>query len=163
MTILHSHCSHCGAVFPPASPWPRTCHMCGTTSYLNPLPVAVILVPVPNGVIVIRRNTEPQKGTLTLPGGYIDYGESWQQAAQRELREETGILVNDGEIQLYDVQNGLDNTLVIFGLAALQTREVVQPFSSAETMEVVIIERPIELGFTMHTQVVARFFTERER
>jgi ADP-ribose pyrophosphatase YjhB (NUDIX family) len=123
--------------------------------------VAVILVPVPTGVIVIRRNTEPQKGTLTLPGGYIDYGESWQQAARRELQEETGIVVNEEEIQLYDVQNGLDNTLVIFGLAALQPREVVQPFSSTETQEVVVIERPIELGFSMHTRVVARYFTER--
>jgi ADP-ribose pyrophosphatase YjhB (NUDIX family) len=157
----HSHCSFCGSRFPQAAPWPRHCTTCGNSSYLNPIPVAVVLQPVGEGLIVIRRNIEPKKGTLTLPGGYIDCGESWQEAALRELREETGIDATGTEISLYDVQNGLDDTLVIFGLAAWQPRSVLQPFSSDETQEVVLIERPIELGFTMHTDVVARFFAGR--
>ncbi|MEJ2698794.1 MAG: NUDIX domain-containing protein [Desulfuromonadales bacterium] len=120
--------------------------------------MVVTLLPLGEGLVVIRRNVEPQKGTLTLPGGYLDLGESWQEGARRELLEETGIAVDAGEILLYDVQNGLDDTLVIFGLAPRQPRERLRPFSNAETQEVVLIEKPIELGFTMHTRVVARFF-----
>jgi ADP-ribose pyrophosphatase YjhB (NUDIX family) len=161
MHLKNSHCSFCGTGFPAAAPWPRTCPACGHTTYLNPLPVAVVLLPVGSGVIVIRRNTEPQKGTLTLPGGYIDSGETWQEAASRELLEETGISVAPADIGLYDVQNGLDDTLVVFGLAAWQPRSVFHPFSSAETQEVVLIEEPMELGFAMHTRVVGRFFRER--
>jgi len=161
MPIKNSHCSFCGAMFPAAAPWPRSCPACGRTAYLNPLPVAVALLPVGEGVIVIRRNTEPQKGTLTLPGGYIDAGETWQEAASRELLEETGIGVAAADITLYDVQNGLDDTLVVFGLAARQPRSAYRPFSSEETQEVVLIEEPIELGFAMHTRVVERFFRER--
>ena len=160
MPKIHSHCSYCGSRYPAASAWPRHCQNCQSTSYLNPLPVVVVLLPLGQGLIVIRRNIEPAKGTLTLPGGYLDLGETWQQGARRELLEETGIDIAEQEISLYDVQNGLDDTLVIFGLAKQQSIELFQPFSSAETQEVALIEEPIELGFPMHTEVVKRFFSE---
>ena len=158
----YSHCSFCGRRFPAGAPWPRRCGGCGNASYLNPVPVAVVLVPVGEGLVVIRRNTEPQKGTLTLPGGYIDLGESWQEAGRREVREETGVDLAGGELMLYDVANGLDGTLVIFGLAERQPPGVLRPFSSAETQEVLLVEAPVELGFEMHTRVVARFFREAQ-
>lgn len=161
MQKKNSHCSYCGTRFSATDLWPRKCTICCNTTYLNPLPVVVVLLPVAGGIIVIRRNTEPQKGTLTLPGGYIDAGETWQEAGRRELLEETGIDTGGGEIRLYDVQNGLDETLVVFGLAEQQPRNCLRPFTSEETQEVVLIDRPIELGFAMHTRVVARYFAEQ--
>lgn len=161
MPEKNSHCSFCGARFPATEPWPRTCRACGNKSYLNPLPVVVVLLPVNNGLVVIRRNIDPRKGTLTLPGGYVDLGETWQEGARRELLEETGIDIAGGEIRLYDVMNGLDDTLVIFGLAEAQPAVVLKPFRSEETREVVLIEGPIELGFPMHTRVVKRYFAEK--
>jgi len=154
----NSHCTYCGSRFLPGSPWPRSCGNCGNRSYLNPLPVAVVLLPAGTGLVVIRRNTEPRKGTLTLPGGYIDLGETWQEAGARELREETGIGISGSELQLYDVMNGLDGTLVVFGLAPQRPLSVLMPFSSEETQEVVLMDRPGELGFSMHTEIAARYF-----
>lgn len=162
MLDQHSHCSYCGTSFGIRSNWPRRCLSCGNTTYLNPLPVAVILLPVGEGLIVVRRNIEPRKGTLTLPGGYIDVGETWQEAARRELLEETGIDIAGSEIKLYDVMNGLDNTLVIFGLGGKQPLGSMRPFTSAETQEVALIEKPVELGFAMHTDVVRRYFAEEK-
>jgi ADP-ribose pyrophosphatase YjhB (NUDIX family) len=159
----NSHCSFCGSRFSDTGLWPRTCKVCGNTTYVNPIPVAVVLLPVDTGIIVIRRNTEPQKGTLTLPGGYIDVGETWQEAGRRELLEETGIDTDSRELRLYNVMNGLDGTLVVFGLAAPQPRSCLRPFTSAETQEVVLIDRPLELGFTMHTRMVERYFAEKSR
>ncbi len=156
----NSHCSWCGVRFPAGTPWPRSCSACGNRSYLNPVPVAVLLVPTGEGVVVVRRNIEPARGTLTLPGGYMDLGETWQEGARRELLEETGISLRGEELTLYEVENGLDQTLVIFGLAPVQPREVVIPFASHETQEVVVIPGPIELGFPMHTRIVARYFAE---
>lgn len=160
MNEKNSHCSYCGAKF--GSPgWPRDCRVCGNRSYRNPLPVVVVLLPVPGGIVAIRRNTEPQKGTVTLSGGFLDGDESWREGARRELLEETGIAIAEEDIVLYDVMSGLDGTLIIFGLAAEQPISVLKPFSSSETQEVLLIERPMEMGFTMHTQVVARYFGEQ--
>jgi ADP-ribose pyrophosphatase YjhB (NUDIX family) len=159
----YAHCSFCGGPFAAGAPWPRHCPHCRRVSYRNPLPVVVVLLPLAGGLVVIRRNIEPSKGTLTLPGGYLDLGESWQQGARRELLEETGIAIPVESLRLYDVQNGLDDTLVIFGLAAAQPQGVLHPFASAETQEVVLIEGPVELGFPMHTEVVKRYFSERRR
>ena len=157
MSETHMFCSHCGAKHNHVD-WPKKCFSCGQTSYLNPLPVVVALVRLDNGLVVIRRNTEPQKGTLTFPGGYIDAGETWQNAAKRELFEETGILLDDGEFALYDGRNGLDNTLVVFGITSKQPRDLLKPFSSKETQEVLIIEQIIELGFPNHTEVLKELF-----
>lgn len=161
MMEKHSHCSYCGSRFSTDAAWPKRCHTCGNSSYLNPIPVVVVLLPVDDEIIVIRRGIEPAKGTLTLPGGYMDTGESWQEAGARELLEETGISVAADDIGLYDVMNGLDDTVVIFGLAQQQPAAIYRPFTSHETLEVVLIREPVELGFPMHTQVVGRFFAER--
>lgn len=156
----NSCCSYCGTKFQKSEPWPKTCQLCGNTSYLNPLPVVVLLVPVDSGLVVARRNIEPRKGTLVLPGGYVDIGETWQEGAQREMFEETGIMVAVSGISLYDVQNGLDNTLVIVGLADKQPRSCLKPFSSSETQEIGLIEEPVELGFPLHNLLVRRYFAE---
>jgi ADP-ribose pyrophosphatase YjhB (NUDIX family) len=163
MHIKNSHCSFCGSSFHPTGTWPKRCRTCGNKTYLNPVPVAVVLAPVGGGLAVIRRNTEPQKGTLTLPGGYIDLGETWQEAGKRELLEETGIEIVADELRLFDVMNGLDGTLVVFGLAKEQPPGSLRPFTSKETQEVALIDRPIELGFPMHTLVVRRYFSEKGR
>ena len=159
--VKDSHCSFCGNRFELEVPWPRRCLNCGNSTYQNPLPVAVVLLPMAYGMVVVRRNIEPRKGTLTLPGGYIDFGETWQEGGQRELLEETGIEIDKNDLSLYDVQNGLDNTLVIMGLAKEMPLNALKPFTSKETQEVTLIDRPIELGFPLHTEVVKRFFTEK--
>ena len=156
----NSCCSYCGTRFPVESSWPIACHSCGNTNYLNPLPVVVLLVPVGDGLLVARRNIEPQKGTLVLPGGYLDLGETWQEGAQRELYEETGIHITANDISLYGVHNGLDNTLVVSGLAKKQPLSCLKPFWSEETQEIGLIEEPIELGFPLHNLLVRRYFNE---
>jgi ADP-ribose pyrophosphatase YjhB (NUDIX family) len=160
MPDRNSHCSFCGTPFGLDVDWPRTCAACGNRSYLNPLPVVVAIVPVAGGLVAVRRNIEPSKGPLTLPGGYLDLRETWQEGASRELLEETGILVAPGDFTLYDVANGLDDTLVILGLAAPQPAACLQPFTSDETQEVVLLDRPQVLGFPLHTKVAERFFKE---
>jgi hypothetical protein len=160
MNTKNSHCSYCGSAFHSKAPWPRHCSRCGNSSYLNPIPVVVVLLPVDGGLVLIRRGIEPARGTLTLPGGYMDIGETWQEAGVRELKEETGIMVEPDDISLYDAMNGLDDTLVIFGLAKPQPLAAYRPFSSTETMEVLLIRKPLELGFPMHTRVVARYFNK---
>ena len=156
----NSHCSFCGHPFEVASPWPRRCAGCDNTSYLNPLPVAVLLLPVDGGVLVVRRSIPPGLGLLALPGGYINLGESWQAAAVRELREETGIEVDVREVDEFRVRSAPDGTLLVFGIAEPRTESELPPFvATNETSERVILRAPEELAFSLHTETLAAFFS----
>src|SRR5215475_6086199 len=114
--MKNTHCSYCGSAFQPEQSWPRQCAACQQTSYINPLPVAVGLVPVDGGLLLIRRTVAPRIGELALPGGFINVGESWQQACVREIEEETGIRIPSEEVKLYDALSAPDGTVLIFGL-----------------------------------------------
>jgi ADP-ribose pyrophosphatase YjhB (NUDIX family) len=157
----NSHCSYCGASFQ-AVPWPRKCAACGDISYLNPFPVAVLLVPVDDGILTIRRGYGSSAGRLALPGGFIDMAESWQEAAARELFEESGVTVDASLIKDFWVRSAPDGTVLIFGRAAPCTEASLPPFKvTNETTERVIVKSPQELAFPLHTQTLDEFFTRQ--
>jgi 8-oxo-dGTP diphosphatase len=51
-----------------------------------------------NHVLLIRRGTAPLLGEWSLPGGVLECGESLREAVVREAREETGLVVEAGEM-----------------------------------------------------------------
>lgn len=155
----HSHCSYCGAPFADA-PFPRHCPSCSNTTFVNPLPVAVCLVPVEGGgLLTVRRAIEPHVGKLALPGGFIDVGESWQEAAAREVHEETGLLVYAGALTHFAVHSAPDGTLLVFGLApAIAPAAIPALPPQDEVSELVVIGQPETLAFPLHTRVVADYF-----
>jgi 8-oxo-dGTP diphosphatase len=59
--------------------------------YRNPYPTTDVIVEIEGGIVLIERAAEP-KG-WALPGGFIDYGESAETGARREVLEETGLKV----------------------------------------------------------------------
>ena len=141
--------------------WPRTCISCSNTSYKNPLPVAVALVPLGDGLLVIRRSIPPV-GALALPGGYIDFGESWQQAAAREVFEETGLRIDPDSIAEFRVLSAPDGTVLVFGLAAACDPTSLPEFApTPETSGVAVIDAPEEMAFPIHSQVVREYFARR--
>jgi len=55
--------------------------------------VDVVLVRRDGSIVLVRRGKEPFKGFWALPGGFVEYGETVEQAAVREAEEETGLKV----------------------------------------------------------------------
>ncbi len=93
------HCHWCGAAFGAVQGFPRVCGVCGNSTYRNPIPVSVILLPVDGGLLTVRRAIEPRKGQLALPGGFVNVDESWQAAGVREVFEETNIQLDPQRIR----------------------------------------------------------------
>lgn len=60
--------------------------------YRNPIPTVDIIIELEGkGIVLIERKNPPHG--WALPGGYLDYGESLEEAAVREAREETSLEV----------------------------------------------------------------------
>jgi ADP-ribose pyrophosphatase YjhB (NUDIX family) len=123
----------------------------------------VTLVPIDDGLVVIRRSIEPARGRLALPGGYIDMGESWQEAAIRELREETGIEAPLSRVSLYTVETALNtNCMLVFAVVDLEVGVDDLPAFEVtdETDERVILGRHDvgQLAFSTHQKIASAWF-----
>ena len=67
------------------------CSKCKTIHYQNPKPTATLIVPKNNQILFVRRAFEPAKGCWSLPGGFLELGETLEEGALRELKEETNL------------------------------------------------------------------------
>jgi ADP-ribose pyrophosphatase YjhB (NUDIX family) len=97
-------CSRCGAALQfgkiPGEDRERlACSACGQIAYVNPrLVVTTLPITEAGEIVLIRRGIEPGKGAWAQPGGFLEIDETVHQAAIRETWEETGLLVDPGEI-----------------------------------------------------------------
>jgi ADP-ribose pyrophosphatase YjhB (NUDIX family) len=73
----------------------KFCPSCNFIDYKNPLPVATAVAVQNNKLLLIKRGLAPRKGTWAAPAGFIEIGETPEEACLRELKEETGM---SGEI-----------------------------------------------------------------
>lgn len=71
------------------------CPHCGTPvrAYRNPFPTVDVIIELPQGIVLIERKNPPFG--WALPGGFVDYGESLEDAAVREALEETSLRVGN--------------------------------------------------------------------
>jgi 8-oxo-dGTP pyrophosphatase MutT (NUDIX family) len=162
LTKKNSHCSYCGTAFAEAR-WPRRCAHCGNVSYVNPIPVAVLLVPVDDAVLCIRRGPGGAgAGKLALPGGFVDAGETWQEAAVRELREEANVYVEAGDVTDMYARSTDNGLILLFGRTPVLSAKMLPPFAqSDEVTDRVLLRSPAELAFPLHTAALAAHFDAR--
>ena len=129
-------CPRCGREQPRID-FPRSlqCPGCGYGAFYNPKPVAcTIPVTADEGLVLMRRATPP-RGRWTMPGGFVDLGESVEEAAIRETREELNL-----EVQLRNlvgVYSRSDDRIVVvvYAATALNTPEPTE-----EALEVAAFE-----------------------
>jgi len=116
----------------------KHCADCGFTYYGNPSAAVACFIQNKDGdLLVCRRAHEPAKGTLDLPGGFVDLYESAEEALQREIKEELNLELTDIRFfqsipNLYEYSGMIIHTLdVIFtakvvDLAPMQAADDVQ-------------------------------------
>jgi ADP-ribose pyrophosphatase YjhB (NUDIX family) len=154
----YSHCHFCGAAFATLTDFPRHCANCGKSTFRNPLPVTVVLIPVAEGLLAVRRTITPHVGKFALPGGYINYGESWLVAGAREVLEETGITIDPDTLTLLDVMSAPDGALLLFAVAPPMPIEIVTAFiATDEASELQVVTDPALLAFPLHQSAMTQF------
>ena len=88
-------CPRCGSdVFEKADHHSFKCGDCDFHYYVNAAAaVAALIIDAENKLMLVKRGVEPDYGKLDLPGGFVDPGESMENALKRELKEELGLEV----------------------------------------------------------------------
>jgi ADP-ribose pyrophosphatase YjhB (NUDIX family) len=81
-----------------------TCAECGFIAYENPKIVTGSVVEVEGRILLCRRAIEPRRGFWTIPAGYMELGETVEEAARREAMEEAcADIALDGVLALYSI------------------------------------------------------------
>ena len=132
------YCSRCGAALRFGSIEGEDrhrlgCDTCGFVAYVNPrLVVTTIPVTDDGRVVLLRRGIEPGLGWWAQPGGFLEIDETVTEGAVRETLEETGLIVQPGEI--LGLYARLEAAVVVLAFEAAVVGGEMMP--TAESLEV---------------------------
>jgi 8-oxo-dGTP diphosphatase len=95
---LYRFCPQCGGrlekrLIKPQEPLRLVCTACGFVFYIDPKLSVIALIPMDDGVVMVRRAINPGYGLWVVPGGFVDMGEVVEEAVVRETQEETFLTV----------------------------------------------------------------------
>lgn len=171
--VAGSRCSWCGTRFAEQKIYPRICFHCGNTTYKNAVPIVVPIVPIPEPGFSIfnrkhptkwliqQRNINPKKGEWALPSGYIDFGETWEQAAVRELEEEMGLVSKPEDYSILEVVNASNGNMLIFCTHndGVKIEDVhFAPNEEVSDMKLITDPYQTELCFPTHNEQLRKYY-----
>ena len=114
------------------------------------------LIVAPDGhLLLIRRKNDPFKGTYALPGGFVDVGETVEQACVREVKEETNLDISPDTLKMIGVYSDPErdprgHSVTVAFRAALPDGQVPKPGDDAAETELVAYSQDLEIGFDHH-------------
>ena len=166
---LFKYCPKCGSShFVIHNEKSKRCETCGFVYYFNPSAATVALILNKRGeLLVCRRAKDPAKGTLDLPGGFIDSYETGEEGVIREVMEETGLKVERAIYQfslpnIYPFSGFEVHTLDLFFVCEVDDTDFVQAQDDAQEAFFIPVDQinPEEFGLTSVRKGLKRFLKE---
>ena len=131
------------------------CPQCGRVVYYDPKVAATAVVERAGLVLMLRRAVETGYGLWSLPGGYVDRGEVVEEAAAREVREETGLQVQIGKLVGLFSEEGHPG--VVAAYAAVETGGKLEPGQEALELGFYPLDGLPTLAFPRDRLILARW------
>ena len=160
-----TYCPRCGATLERRFAEGRereVCSACGFVFYRNPVPAVGVVVELEGQVVLVRRRYEPRAGFWALPAGFMELGESAEEAAIRECHEETGLLVQiDHLLGVYSFGFGEQSGLLIIYAATAAGGILAAGDDATEVGTFSLEQLPGSFAFRTHLQALDRWRRER--
>ena len=138
-------CPHCGGEFP---------------LHDNPKPVVDFIIEIGEGIVLIQRKNPPPG--WAIPGGFVDYGETVEEAARREAREETGLELAD--LRLFGVYSDPKRDARVHTISTVFiARGIGTPRAGDDAANIGVFTKdhlPSDIAFD-HPQILADYFGQR--
>lgn len=139
------YCPKCGGKFVENDFKSCRCESCGFVYYANPSSATVALIVNGNGELLVSvRAKEPAKGTLDLPGGFVDMDETAEEGVVREVMEETSLKVDSLHYLFslpneYEFSNFVVHTLDMFYVCRVADFSCLNAADDAESLKFIPI------------------------
>jgi ADP-ribose pyrophosphatase YjhB (NUDIX family) len=165
---LIKYCSHCGAKVEQKIPAGETlvravCVSCHTIHYQNPKIVAGCIPEWENHILLCRRAIEPRLGFWTFPAGFMELGESMENAAARETLEEAKADVEITSIFALYTLRRVDQVYVVFR-GQMRTMDYGVGDESSEVGLVSLENIPWEqLAFPVIREILTRYAEDHQQ
>ncbi len=146
------------------------CADCGFEYYFNPAAAVAALITDNDGrLLVTVRAEEPAKGAWDLPGGFVDPGESAEEALSREVKEELGIEIASmkylySEPNVYEYKQVSYTTVDLVFLCSVRDVSEARAFDDLE-VEALLFKAPADIdpdkfGLSSIRKIVSRYLAE---
>ena len=165
-------CPQCGAKrFFIRNEKAKACEACGFVYYFNPsIAVACFLINNKGEILLARRAKNPAKGTLDLPGGFVDMYETAEEAVRREVLEETNLSIGKSTY-LYSLPNlylysGFEvHTVDLFFQCEMDDFVGAKAADDAEELVVLPISElnPADFGLQSIRKAIASFIENKRK
>ena len=134
------------------------CENCNFIFYINPIPAVAVILMKDRQIVLVKRKYEPRKGMWSLPAGFMEFGETTEDTAIREAKEETNLKIKVKE--LFGVFPGFDDPRVHVVIIVYWGEIIngqLKPGDDAEEVSFFPLNNlPEDIAFTAHRIILER-------